>query len=459
MSDADTRNALRDTYPDNKNLHEVTRLINELASSDQRMKLYIKPYLQMTDPDTSKMYPTISSRLATRRLSSSNPNFMQLAKDGYVRGFFVPDNKDHVFVSMDWSQIELVLIAMRSQDPEFLACYSKLPYQDLHLKALASVALNVSDEEAASIKTMPDNVESAVIGGKVIPFVDNMGQKLTPRKFFSFIRKKVGKVANFEYWYSGALAGTAETMRWSGEQMWDAVDRYRNKFRLAETWRTGVQDDLANKGYVENCNGLRRERLEATSLWNVTMLDKFKSIDNPNYDQFEEASTGMWENFGRLVCNRIRKRALNQGVNALIQGDCAVLAKRTILKMREAVKHLDVRFVMSIHDELLYSCHRDQVLEFIDIFRRCMKDHADIMGSTPLDCTAAIGLNFRAYDASKNPIGQVELDEMPPLPCITEERYEQRATATEIQDIINYLFKQREDLNGQADTKSDKKNL
>lgn len=121
----------------------------QLAGSEQRMKLYLNPYLLLTDPDNHRIYPSFSSLLATRRFAAQNPNSSQWAKFGesaYIRGFFLADNDDHVLVSADWSAVELVIIANYSQDPAFLEAYGTRPHRDIHSWA-ASQMLRVSLEE------------------------------------------------------------------------------------------------------------------------------------------------------------------------------------------------------------------------------------------------------------------------------------------------------------------------
>lgn len=55
----------------------------------------------------------------TGRASSSNPNLHQLPKDGGVRGIYVPDD-EHYLLSCDYSQLEVVIAAHYSQDPNLL---------------------------------------------------------------------------------------------------------------------------------------------------------------------------------------------------------------------------------------------------------------------------------------------------------------------------------------------------
>lgn len=88
----------------------VIRLLNKIAAIEQRMKLYLTPYLRLVDPDTGRLYPVLSSMLASRRMATRDPNPMQLQKRGdstYVRGFFKPDGP---FFSE--SQVVLAMRAM-----------------------------------------------------------------------------------------------------------------------------------------------------------------------------------------------------------------------------------------------------------------------------------------------------------------------------------------------------------
>lgn len=85
---------LEQNDPDPNKL-QVLDCLAAMAGCEQRFKLYLTPYMHLTDPETGKLYPTVSCLLNTRRLGCSTPNAMQLAKRGestYVRGFFLGDH-------------------------------------------------------------------------------------------------------------------------------------------------------------------------------------------------------------------------------------------------------------------------------------------------------------------------------------------------------------------------------
>ena len=320
QSDAEARGALLETAVEhNHPAVTVLKPLSELSRIDQVMKLYLNPYLNLTDPETQRVYPIVSSELATRRMASRHPNSMQLSKYGksnYVRGFYLPDEHDHVLISMDWSGIELVVIGELSQDPVFAKAYAQLPHGDLHIEA-ASEVLEASVEVLKEIKELPDDYDQEEY--KDVSLLDYRGKLLTPAQFWKYARSTdVGKGANFNYWYSGSLNTIASRHRWTKEHMWEVTERYRTKFAVAEQWRLLQLHELRTKGYVKLPDQHRRYRYECTEEWKRSFVDKFRS-----YDQGVNT-------FWSQCADSIQRRGGNQGINALVQGTNATIAKRSI---------------------------------------------------------------------------------------------------------------------------------
>jgi len=377
-----------------------------LSGIVQRMSLFLTPYSGLTDPETNTMHPVISSQLATRRLAASFPNPMQLSKRGqsaYIRGFYLPDTPDDVIISLDWSQVELVLIGEFSGDPEFAECYRQKPYRDLHAVAAAPLA--------AKLKGIPP------LSMEAFKALDD----------YKDLRSELGKGSNFEYWYSGGLWVLGAKLGYGFEDTIELSQRYAEKFAVAEAWRKQVQWDCALKGYTELPDHTRRVRFESTGTWKNLMQNWFGR--DPSLKAF-----------GQIVTKKIQTRSGNQAVNALIQGTCATLAKRSAERIVRECQAAGVRarFMMPIHDELVWSVNREDVHKFLAIAKRCMTDHPDIVKDLVLDCTASIGNTFRPYKKEVAPYGQIELDELPAEFCITSEK-DGRATKEEIDAILEYL--------------------
>ena len=389
-SDAKAREKMR-----GKGIDDLLDIMKELAGIEQRMKLYLTPYTQLTDPETGRVYPVVSSKLNSRRLAMSNPNGMQLAKRGdatYIRGFYKPDEEDHVIISIDWSQVELVEIGDFSGDPAFAEAFGQIPYNDLHKKAVADL-MDIAISEVTKD-----------------------------------LRGKIGKVANFNYWYSGALSSVGDIMGWSSDKMWEMTDRYRQTFAVAEQWRTDLILEAREKGYVTLPDGHRRHRFEASYAWQRLWTERWAGTRHQGL-----------MNFGNLFVKRITSRAGNQIVNSMIQGSCATLAKRSILGIRRLHNQFRFRFLMPIHDELVFSVHRDDVVGFVHEAKRIMCDHPDIITTLKLDATASCGRTFEPFDAEKAPLGQIELDEAPEILGFTKD---QKLDDEQIQMVVNYLFEE-----------------
>lgn len=415
---------------------KLVELMGKVSSIDQRMKLYITPYGRLTDPETSRMYCEVSSMLASRRMACSNPNAMQLAKRGestYVRGFYEPDEKDHVLVSIDWSQIELVLIGEFSGDPEFKRAYGQLPYEDMHLGAAADVLSVVIPEVNEKMLKELSKMNVSDIPPKLL--IKPNGEPLDPEAAKKYWRTEAGKGSNFNYWYSGALSTVGDKLGLTSKQMWDATERYRERFAVAEKWRVDLIEQARWSGFVELPDGHRRYRHEATYEWQNLTDRMFKAYQNDAI-----------YSFGREVIRALRTRAGNQIVNSMIQGSCATLAKRSILAVNKRIIEdgYAARFKIPVHDELVWSVHKSEAVDFIHTAKGVMRNHPEIISNLKIDATASIGLTFEPFHEKKAPIGQIEIDEAPELFGFGAGV---KLDDDQANEVIKYLFNKRAELN------------
>lgn len=423
--------------------------IGEIASLEQRMKLYLNPYTMLTDPDTNTLYPTISSQLVSRRMAASNPNPMQLAKRGestYVRGFYLPDWDDHLIVSLDWSAIELLIIGELSGDPGFIKAYGQLPHDDMHAGAAAdvlSVVVPGLDEDMFKALKKYDSAEDWCKLYGMTPedssrlWTNLKGEPMKPKDAYKYWRgTPAGKGANFNYWYSGWLATIGESFGWSMQQTATATEKYRDRFSVAEAWRVEQINHGKIHGFVQLPDGHRRYRFEALGHWPVFWEAKWQPEDR--------GFKHVVENMGR----QIHRRAGNQLVNSLVQGTCSTIAKRSVIRIIKEMRargwtNREGRFMIPIHDELVFSIHHSLVPEFITMARGIMIDHPELFKLCKLDATPAVGVTFEPFERKKAKFGQMEVFEAPPLDWIPEAEHFKKMSADTLNATVQYLHANR----------------
>lgn len=128
--------------------HPVVGLILEYRELKKLISTYISALPNYINPTTGKIHTTYNQTVtATGRLSSSNPNLQNLPirseRGQLIRQAVIPD-ESCLFLSADYSQIELRLMAHFSQDPHLVQAF--LSGQDIHAATAAKI-FNVSIEE------------------------------------------------------------------------------------------------------------------------------------------------------------------------------------------------------------------------------------------------------------------------------------------------------------------------
>ena len=128
--------------------HSVVGMILEYRELKKLISTYISALPTYINPDTGKIHTTYNQTVtATGRLSSSNPNLQNLPirseRGQLIRQAVIPDD-GCLFLSADYSQIELRLMAHFSQDPHLVQAFRS--GQDIHAATAAKI-FNVPIEE------------------------------------------------------------------------------------------------------------------------------------------------------------------------------------------------------------------------------------------------------------------------------------------------------------------------
>lgn len=124
-----------------KDKHPVVGLILTYRELKKLISTYISALPTYINPTTGKIHTTYNqTTTATGRLSSSNPNLQNLPirseRGQLIRRAVIPD-EGCMFLSADYSQIELRLMAHFSQDPHLLQAFHS--GQDIHAATAAKI--------------------------------------------------------------------------------------------------------------------------------------------------------------------------------------------------------------------------------------------------------------------------------------------------------------------------------
>ena len=128
--------------------HPVVGMILAYRELKKLISTYISALPTYINPATGKIHTTYNQTVtATGRLSSSNPNLQNLPirseRGQLIRQAVIPD-EGCLFLSADYSQIELRLMAHFSQDPHLIQAF--ISGQDIHAATAAKI-FNVPIED------------------------------------------------------------------------------------------------------------------------------------------------------------------------------------------------------------------------------------------------------------------------------------------------------------------------
>lgn len=146
-----------------KELHPIIHLILEYRGLRKLVSTYIDALPQLVSKKDERIHTTYNQTVtATGRLSSSNPNLQNIpvrTNEGReIRKAFTVD-KGNLFLSADYSQIELRLMAHLSQDEDMIEAFSN--NKDIHASTAAKI-YKVSIAEVTS--RMRNNAKTANFG-------------------------------------------------------------------------------------------------------------------------------------------------------------------------------------------------------------------------------------------------------------------------------------------------------
>jgi len=122
--------------------HDLPKLVLEYRQLIKLKNTYIDALPGMTNPNTGKVHTSFNQTVtATGRLSSSDPNLQNIPIrtdiGRQIRRAFVPSEKGESFLSADYSQIELRILAHFSHDRALVTAFQQ--DRDIHSTVASSI--------------------------------------------------------------------------------------------------------------------------------------------------------------------------------------------------------------------------------------------------------------------------------------------------------------------------------
>ncbi len=211
--------------------HPIIQKVLDFRGLKKLLSTYVEALPLLINPKTGKIHTSYNQAIAaTGRLSSVNPNLQNIpirTKNGReMRKAFVPSDANHIFLSADYSQIELRIMAALSGDEEMQKAFNE--GKDIHA-ITASKIYNVPVEEV--------NEE---------------------------MRRKA-KTANFGIIYGISAFGLSQRLNITRNEAKKLIDGYFENFPKIKDFMDKQIDLARNQGFVQTIKGRKRYLKEINS--------------------------------------------------------------------------------------------------------------------------------------------------------------------------------------------------
>ncbi len=207
-----------------KDAHPIIPLILEHRGLSKLLSTYVNALPDLVNVRTNRIHTSYNqSVVVTGRLSSTNPNLQNIPirdEEGrMIRKAFVPISDDFIFLSADYSQIELRIMAHLSQDKHLIDAFNR--GEDIHAATASKIF------------------------GTSIADVD-------------FDMRNKAKTANFGIIYGISAFGLADRLDISRSEARSIIDGYFENFPDVKVFMDAAIKNARDNGYVETISGRRR---------------------------------------------------------------------------------------------------------------------------------------------------------------------------------------------------------
>ncbi len=204
--------------------HRIVALVLEYRGVKKLLSTYVEALPLLVNRKTGRIHTSFNQAVtATGRLSSTNPNLQNIpvrdALGKRIRQAFIPSDEEHLLLSVDYSQVELRLMAHLSGDESLIAAFAH--GEDIH------------------------TATAARLFGKTIQEVSSE-------------ERRRAKTANFGIIYGISAFGLSQRLEIPRKEAKELIDGYFRSYPKVEEYMNRVVAEAREKGYVETIFGRRR---------------------------------------------------------------------------------------------------------------------------------------------------------------------------------------------------------
>lgn len=173
-----------------ENKHPIISLIMRYRKLTKLVSTYLDGFMKFVSQDGLVHTEFEQTITATGRLSSTNPNLQNIPikdEDGkLLRKMFVPKNESNVFISADYNQIELRLLAHFSKDPMLVDAFNK--NLDIHTSTASEIFDVAFDSVTPEMRRSAKSVNFGIIYG-ISDYGLSQNLKIPPKSAKEYIEK------------------------------------------------------------------------------------------------------------------------------------------------------------------------------------------------------------------------------------------------------------------------------
>lgn len=204
--------------------HPIIDKILSYRSLSKLISTYVEALPTYLSPISGRIHSSFNqAETATGRLSSTNPNLQNIPirtpQGRYIRKAFVPSDENHLFLSADYSQVELRIMAHLSGDTQMQKAFQES--MDIHAATAAKI-FNIGIDEVTSEM------------------------------------RRQAKTANFGIIYGISAWGLADRLDISRSEGKELIDGYFASYPQVKTFMDEAIHNAREKGYVETIMQRRR---------------------------------------------------------------------------------------------------------------------------------------------------------------------------------------------------------